>query len=250
MMTTTKGVVIAERSFGDTSKYIDILTGDMGIVEVVVTGAKKLTGQTVSATQMFAYTNFCLSDYKDKFSIDSAEPIDIFYGLRTGLEKVALASYFAEVLSYAVMNEQKTENILRLLLNTLHFLANDKRDLSMLKSIFEMRLMAETGFIPALLGCENCKLYEAEKMFLLIDDGLIYCESCFEKPADKFFVEMDIPTLSAIRHIALSDFSKLYNFKVSPACQSRLSYITENYLLYHLGRNFKTLNFYKSSLNM
>ena len=52
--------------------------------------------------------------------------------------------------------------------------------------------------------------------------------------------------VKALRHIVFADFDRLFNFRLSENSMKKLSEVTEKYLLYHLGREFKTLDFYKS----
>jgi DNA repair protein RecO (recombination protein O) len=52
--------------------------------------------------------------------------------------------------------------------------------------------------------------------------------------------------LSAIRHIVLADFDRLFNFRISDSVQLRLSAVSEAYLISHLERRFPTLDFYKT----
>ena len=59
-------------------------------------------------------------------------------------------------------------------------------------------------------------------------------------------MKVKLPVLSAVRHIVLSDFDRLFNFRVSEETQQRLSALAESYLLTHLERSFGTLDFYKT----
>ena len=54
-----------------------------------------------------------------------------------------------------------------------------------------------------------------------------------------------LSVLSAVRHIVLTDFDRLFNFRVSDATMADLSQFSEKYALAHLERSFDTLDFYK-----
>ena len=56
---------------------------------------------------------------------------------------------------------------------------------------------------------------------------------------------VEIGLIKGLRHIAFSDFEKIYSFKMEDYALEDLTYITEKYLLSKLQRNFKTLDFYK-----
>lgn len=250
-MIITEGIVIKERSVGEQDKFIDILTKEYGVVEAAVKGARKINGKSGSSTQLFAYSRFCLQLRKERYYLNSAEPICIFYNLRTGLKKLSLASYFAEVVNYSIERQSDNGEILRLMLNTLHYLENDLRPLDFLKSLFEIRLCTEIGIMPDIICCCECGAFESDKIIMKINDGNFCCHECCNQLADGSYPEDYILSekalLHAVRHIVLSDFNKLYNFRVSDNIQSQLSEYAEKYLITHLEHNFKTLDFYKTA---
>lgn len=243
-MITVKGIVLKEKSVGENGKFIDILTAEKGVIELTVRGARKINSKSGSSTQLFAYSEFCYSESGDYRILNSAEPIRIFYKLRNSLSKISLACYFSDVVRFCVKS-QPSENISRLFLNTLHFLENDLRDEKMLKAIFEFRLMSESGFMPDVVGCHECGAFEPEELFFSVRESCFFCKNCFSgNPAEWYRIHISV--MSAIRHIVLTDFERLYNFRVSENTLNALSYIAENYLIFHLERNFRTLEFYKS----
>ena len=249
-MITLEGIVLKERSVGEQDKFVDVLTRERGIVEIAVKGAKRLSGRSGSSTQLFAYSRFCINLRREQFYLDSCEPIHIFYGLRDSLSKIALASYFADVLKYAVNEDEDSGEVLRLTLNTLHFLENDLRPQAMLRSIFELRLMSEIGFMPDIVGCRECGEFEPEELFFCLDDGGYVCSGCFSGDITDNYYKVKLPVLQAIRHIVLADWDRLFSFRVTDSVQKRLSAVSEAYTKAHLERGFKTLDFYKSVAGM
>lgn len=246
-MTTVSGVVIRERQAGDNDKFLDILTENHGVVEVMAKGVKKFSCQFAAASQLYAYSKFCLIKRRERYYIDSAQTIKIFYSVREELDKLALVSYFSEIISYAQLAEKEnSRDILRLFLNVLHYLSEGTREPELLKSIFELRFMAETGHMPDVVGCSNCKIYSAEKMFFVIRNGALFCENCFSDYGRQDAVCISESVLHAVRHIVLTDFDRLFNFRLSGESMKLLSYLSENYLIMHIGKRFKTLDFYKS----
>lgn len=247
-MTTVEGIVLKERSVGEQDKFIDILTKESGVLEVSVKGARKINGKSGSSTQLLAYSRFCIDKRGRYLCLNSAEPIHIFYGLRSSLTKISLASYFAEVMRFCIKPEAQNGDIMRLMLNCLHYLENGERDERMLKALFELRLMSETGYMPDVVACRSCGVFEPEELFFCISDGGFFCADCFDSDSSADYMKIKLPVLSAVRHIVLADFDRLFNFRVSESTQQRLSALAESYILTHLERNFGTLDFYKSLL--
>ena len=148
---TIKGVVLSHKPWGEHDKFIDVLT-ETGIIEILVKGSAKITSKSGSATQLFAYAEFDISDKKTKknfYILRTVVPIQIFYDLRNSISAVALASYFAQVILYSALPQTNTPEILRLLLNCLYYLSKPQENLDelLLKCIFELRIASLLGFL-------------------------------------------------------------------------------------------------------
>ncbi len=248
-MLTVKGLVVSERNAGEQDKYISVLTAECGTIDISVKGANKITGKNHAATQLFAYSSLCLNMRKDRYYLNSSELIHDFYNLRLDIKKLALACYIGEAAKYSVMasNRQHENNVMRLVLNCLHMLDKDKRSCEFIKSVFELRFLSEIGMMPQLIGCRVCYVYDAEEMFFLIDKAYVLCADDFyakELEESYYNVKITPQQLSALQFICLADFDRLFNFRLSEASQIKINEITEKYLLVHLSRSFKSLEYY------
>ena len=249
-MLITEGIVIRERAYGESDKFADVLTKEDRVIEMSVKRARKINGNSGSSTQLFAYSKFCCTEKGSSYIFNSAEPIHIFYGLRKDYEALALACYFADVIRSCITPAKCRPDIMRLLLNCLSFLEEDKRPKAMLKSIFEMRLMSDIGFMPDIVGCSCCGSYEPEEAYFDMNGGRFVCGDCLAGEPDRDTIKISKYVLEAVRHIVLTDFNRLFNFRVSDKTQDVLSVLTEKYLLIHLDREFHTLNYYRSLTNI
>lgn len=247
MLLTVKGVVLREKAFGEYDKFIDVLTDSIGVVEISVKGARKNNGKNLSSTQLFSYAIFCVRKSGERYTLNSAEPISIFYGLRQEVKRFALACYFSELLRYVTPSEEPSDVLLRLTLNSFYYLSQGGRSVCLLKSIFELRLLSEIGLMPAIAACHVCIRYIDDPMYLVIDNGLLFCSECYEGRKDQVAIRLTPSLLHAVRHIVLVEMENLWSFKLSDQAEKQLGVLTERYLLCKLGREFKTLNFFKST---
>ncbi len=243
MRTNTDGLILKEQNIGEKDKLVTVLTRHNGLVRAFVRGAKSVNNRKNSSTGMFCFSKLCLYKTKESYIIDEAEPIELFFELRNDLEKLALAQYFSELIMTLVQEDEPAEEYLRLVLNSLHFLAKGKMPIEQVKAITELRLMCIAGYMPNLIACDRCGEYETNTMYFDVEDGLLYCENCM---SNSMLFPLDIGLIKALRHIAFSDFEKIYSFKMEESALPDLSYLTERYLLSKLQRNFKTLEFYNS----
>lgn len=243
MRTNTDGLILKEQNIGEKDKLVTVLTRQNGIVRAFVRGAKSLNNRKNSATGMFCYSKLSLYKTKDSYIIDEAEPIETFFGLRSDLTKISLAQYFSELVMTLVQESEPSGEYLRLILNSLYFLANNKLPHEQIKAVTELRLMCMAGYMPSLVACERCGEYETDTMYFDSENGLLYCEGCVSSNA---LFALDIALVRSMRHIAFSDFEKIYSFKADANSLADLSYVTEKYLLSKMQRSFKTLDFYNS----
>ncbi len=248
MLLTVKGIVLRETNAGDKGRFIDILTEEMGVAEVYVRGAKKVTGKSTGITQLFSYAEFCIEQKGDRYYYQSGKPVRIFYGLRENLLNLSLASYFAELLRTAVPKDSSSKEILRLTLNTLHFLAEGTRSPEVLKPLFELRLASELGFMPDVLMCRRCMAHLPENIVFSAEEGCFWCSDCYkedntENPAA---YPMSKAGLEMVRFITLVETERLFSFRVNDKTLEAVSVFAEGYIRHHLGVNLKTLEFWRS----
>ncbi len=247
-MLTVKGVVLAQRRVGEHDQYIDILTDTHGVLEVLVKGASKINSKSGCATQLFAYSAFCLQPVKKGYRLNSVAPIQIFYDLRSSVSAVALAAYFSQVLQFSMLPQKQTPEILRLLLNCLHFLAHRTHPEAMIKAIFELRLASLIGFMPDVIMCRACGCYLPEQLIFSIDSGFFCCQSCLKEEglAEGLWIPMPAAVLQCIRHIVLSEFEVIFSFRLAEHCQKTLFAFAEQFLIYHIDRKFPALEYYQT----
>ncbi len=246
-MLTVKGVVLTQRQVGENDQYIDILTEEHGVLEVLVKGAKKITSKSGSAAQLFAYSTFCLRPAKRGYALNSVEPIRIFYGLRNSVSAVALASYFSQIIQFAVLPQACTQEIQRLFLNCLHYLSEKAFPELRIKAIFELRMASLLGFMPDVVMCRICGDYLPAELCFSVEQGSFCCKACLpEAEANTQIIPMSAAVLQAIRHVVLRDFERIFAFRLGAASETSLCSFAEQFLLYHMDHHFHTLAYYKT----
>lgn len=246
MLITVNGLVLHERQAGDKGRFIDILTKELGVAEVFVRGAKKATGKSTCVTQLFSYASFCLEQRGDLYYFQSARPIRIFYGLRENLDHLSLATYFAELVRLAVPKGRQENMILRLILNTLHYLTEKKRDECLLKPLFELRFASELGLMPDVLMCRRCMDYLPEKLVFSVTEGCFWCEECYYGEEDASVFPMSRSGLEMIRHIVLVETNRLFHFRAGGETLDVVSRFAESFICHHLSMRPRSLEFYHS----
>ena len=249
MQLRTDGIVIREQSIGESDILVTLLTRDRGVISVWAKNAKRTRSKLGTATDLLCYSQFELFHNKERYSINSAEVKEIFFGLRSDIEKIALGGYFAQLISMMIPQEEPAQEPLRLLLNALHYLEKDKRSPAFIKAVFELRLLAITGFMPDLVGCTTCGNYDSARFYFSPVQGNILCDTCYMNTSSGqagYRIMIDRTVLAGMRHIIYSDFEKLFAFSIPEQSVKSLSLVCERFLLAQTERSYPALEFYHS----
>lgn len=246
MKITTDGLIISEMNIGEQDRLVTALTRSNGIVRAFVKGAKNIRNTKSAATRLLCYSRLDIFIGRDKYIIDDAQINEVFFALREDIGRLSLAQYFCELAGYLAPENENAEEYLRLALNCLYFLANEKRTHNALKAIFELRILSISGYMPDLVCCAECKCYEAEKMYFRPASGTLLCGECNGKNGNEAAIEIGMGVTAAMRHIVYSKLDKVFSFTLDECGEALLAHVSELYTLSRIDRDFTALKFYKT----
>lgn len=253
MLNEVKGLVLRVVNVGESDRMLTLYTEEMGVVSAMAKGARSIKSDKLAATSQFAYSSFILYTKSDKFWVREASLIECFYGIREDIEKLALAAYVVDVLG-DVATAESDEELLRLSLNSLYAISEGKCELDKIKAAFEMRAMTILGFMPEVIECATCGERGGE-FFFNVMAGRIECAACHKKrerthttlsdehEAHLLFILPEGAKL-ALNYIIYCPIEKLFSFNLQKEDMYMLSRMCEGYLINHLERSYKTLDFY------
>ena len=173
------GLVI--RAKRDKDVILTLLTPEMGKITVIAKGARSLKGPQMAMSQMFSYGDFELYKKGDLYWLHTGELKENFYGVTTRLDALNLAAYFCDVAMAVSEPGEPCEEPLRLLLNSLYFLANKTYPDELIKGVFEWRMLAMQGLSPAVSRCCGCGKTQDGGFALDIAQGELFCGECRAK---------------------------------------------------------------------
>ena len=190
----------------------------------------------MAATQFLCFGEYLLYKSSNTYSINSCETIEVFYNIRTDLDKLNYASYITKIINDITTENQNTYKVLQLFLNTLYMISETGKDLNLIKSVFMIRTLSIIGFRPRIDECTNCKEKDDLKYFSFRDSGL-KCLECAKQ--DKGAIEISSTTKDALRYIILADSKKIYSFDVPKDSIKELEIISKIYLQEKLEKEYK-----------
>ena len=246
MYLKTEGIVLREVPINEADKLLDILTKERGLVTAKARGVRRERSPIKAACQLLTYSEFTLFEYREKLTVQEAEPLEQFRELRGELERFALGSYFAQVTSSIAQEDAPNAELLSLLCNALYALGRLGRPPLLVKAVFELRAMRLAGFEPELQACPVCGSETPDRFDLL--QGQVFCAGCQDAGNAGIRMPITPAMLQAMRYICWCEPKRLFSFRLEEDSIRALSSLTEAYLMTQLEQSFSTLDFYKSLL--
>lgn len=236
-----QGIVIKEVNTGEADKIINIFAKDRGLVSAYAKGARRPRSRLIAGTQLLCFSSFVMFKGREINNISSCDLIEAFYDIRNNMEKLTYAAYMLELINDVLQENQSANRLLRLFLNTLHFLSNSEKSPELVTRIFELRFITLMGYAPVTDRCASCGSPCNCDRFSFKMSGLV-CKNCTDR---EDAIEISEGTAKAVKHIVKSSMSDLFAFEVSPRVLEELEMINRRYIREKLEKDYKRLDFLK-----
>lgn len=243
MHITTQGLVLREVAYKEADKIMTVLTREGGKRTVKARGCRKKGSRLAAAAQLLVYSDMTLFEYKDYWSLDEADSLEQFWGVRSDLELLSLASYFAEVMEAVAEEGRADPALLSLILNSLYALDKLKKPQALVKAAFELKLMALAGYEPLLDACAICGAPDPVEPRFHPAEGVLHCAAC--RVGSGTSSKLNAGSLAAMRHVLYGDPKRLFSFTLDVTARERMAQTCERFLTTQLDRGFRTLDFYR-----
>ena len=243
----TKGVVLRETETKEADKILTLLTADRGKISVIARGVRRKSCKYAACAQQLVYSEWTLYQKGEWYYANEGATAELFSGLRTNLEALAMGCYFAELTETVTAPEVPAGALLPHLLNGLYALCYTEKEPQLVKAAFQFRLMALAGFEPLAEGCAVCGARDVRAPMLDIFGGFVTCGGC-KSPDSRMRLPLTEGWLAALRHVLGADGKRLYSFTLEKSALQALDHAGEAFIAAQLERSFRTLYYYKSLL--
>ena len=238
MFLKTDGLVVRQVNYKDNDQILTVLT------TLKARGVRSRSSRLKGACQLLAYSEFTVFENRGFHTIDEANAIQMFPELRTDIELLSLASYFAQVAEVLSQEDMPNPELLSLTLNALYALCRRLCTPELVKAAFELRAACLGGYTPELSGCAVCGDPEPDRFD--VRGGILCCASC--SAGEGLRLPVSPGSLAAMRYLVSCDAKRLFAFRLEGRAMKELCDLAETYLQTQLERGFYTLDFYKSLL--
>ncbi len=244
MYLTIQGLVLRVTAYNDNDALLTVLSRDQGKLTLKARALRRKNSPLTAPCQLLAYGEFTVFEYRGMYTINEARSLELFQPLRKDLQKLSLATYFAQVVELISQEDMPNPDLLSLLLNSLYALSKLDLPEIMIKSAFELRCICLAGYTPDLSGCHRCGSTTSDRFD--ISEGYLECSTCRHPGEGGIHMPVNPGVLDTMRYICACESKRLFSFSAGEITLEMLSQISESYLSTQLERGFSSLDFYKS----
>ena len=235
-MEKLKGIVISETSYGETSKILNVLTKERGIVGVLSRGCKGAKSPLRSLSSRLTYGEFIIYYKEGKLStLTEVSVINPFINLKKDITKISYGIYLLE-LSSQVYKHNPCGEIFDLLIFALTKI-DEGFDPLVIMNIVELKFLKYLGVMPVIDGCAICG-GKCDIVTLSSYRGGFVCKGCYtnEKMVSSKAIKL-------IRMFYYVDLSKVSSLNLSDSTKNEINLFLTDYYDRYTGLYLKSKKF-------
>ena len=217
-----KGLVLNETNYSDSSKILNVLTSEYGLIGIISKGCRNLKSKLRGSSRKLVYGTFHFY-YKENglSTLISIDVINDYPKTIMNLERVVYASYLLD-LTRQVVKQSKDEAILALLISALEKIENGLSP-AVVTNILELKYLDFLGVSPVVTGCAVCGKTTNIVSLSPVSGGFI-CKDCYQN--EGYYSDKAIKLLQMYYYV---DLDKITKIDVNPKVNEEINKFLEDY---------------------
>jgi len=240
----TEAIVLKTMPFRSSSLIVTLFSRHFGKMKGIAKGVRRERELRGAVYELFTHVDivFYEKTRSDLHLISEASILDSFEILRSRLETIAFASYFAELVDVLTEIQDPHEGVFSLLEVCLRYLPAIPGE--MLSRLFEVKLLTEIGWLPYLDNCIQCRKFPSGDARFSISQGALLCGVCGAAHRDARPISAE--ALSTLRLYSSRSLEEGLRFKPGPSTEKELRLLIQDFLQYRAQVSFKSRQFMES----
>jgi len=244
---TTPAILLRRTSYGDYDLIVTFLTLEKGKLTVIAKNAKKSRKRFAGVLELFSLLHLVCTAPRGRGMpvLQEATIEDPFSDIRGNIMKTAYASYWSELITLWLEEEKTQARIYHLLRYCLSALDAGHFDEKVLSIIFQIRFLTISGLSPNFSRCSKCRmdtdLIAGSRLAFELAKGGVLCQRCASKSVARLNISKGM--VKQLLWIQNNDLKTVRRLKFNRTDLRDGLGLLEAFVMYHLGREPKSLKF-------
>ncbi len=234
------GMELSSMPIGEYDRRIVLLTKERGKISAFARGARRPNSPLMGATRGFIFGTFQMYEGRDSYVLKQANVTHFFEDMIKDYNAICYACYFAELAEYYARENLDATDMINLLYVTFKAITKALIPYSLIKCIYELKIIAINGECVDLFTCKECGEEKHNIIGYTKDLQGVLCADC--KAARIERLPLSSSTVYALQYIVTSPIDKLYTFKLNDNCMKELSEVISIIRNSTIDKEFKSLD--------
>ncbi len=243
---TTTALVLKYRNYGESDRFINFLSRDLGQVQGFARGVRRSTSKLTGHLELFYNVRVSLAIGKNTDVITEVEILKTPIKINNSLNILSCALNITELALNLSTEGPGNEMIYDLLDQTISRLnVTEEDNAEKLLAYYQLNLLFISGLAPEYKECVECRneLTQQDHLYSATSGGTI-CPNCTNKQTGSF-INLSVNSIKVLKYIENADIKSLEQFKIPESVISEVNEVLNLHINHHIDRKIRSSSFFK-----
>ena len=243
---TTTALVLKYRNYGESDRFVTLLSRDLGQFQGFAKGIRRSTGKLTGHLELFYKVRISLAIGKNTDVITEVQILKTLDKINTNLATVSCALNITELALNVSTEGPGNEIIYDLLDQTLNKLnTTNESNADKLLAYYQLNLLFISGLAPEFKECVECgnELTKQDHLYSAPAGGII-CPNCSPKQIGAL-INLSINAIKVLRFIESTDIDGIEKFAIPRNLVSEINDVLNLHTNHHIDRKIRSRTFFQ-----
>jgi DNA repair protein RecO (recombination protein O) len=237
----TQAIVLRQRKLGEADKIVTLFSANLGKLDAVAKGVRRTRSRLAGHLEPLTLGSYLLAEGRELDIVTQAETIDAFVDLRDNLDRLGRGLYCAELVERLLPERSEAAPVFLLLKSALERLAN-VQELELTLRFFEIHLLDELGYRPALDTCAVCggRLEPVTNYWSSAAGGIVGPECSVDQGS---MAPLSVNGLKVLRLLQRQAFADAARLRLAPLLAAEIEECLSQHIRFVLEREVRSARF-------
>ena len=241
----SNAVVLRSIDLFETDRLVTFMTQDRGKIKCVAKASRKMKNRYGAGLEPMSQIHIVYfgKENQELYRLNSCDIITSFQSVREDTRKIYTGIYFLELTDSMLREAHYEPKIYRLLVESLHAL-DEQTETETICRMFEMKILALSGYKPLLTNCVRCKkIPESKWIGFSYNHCGVLCGPCSDIEGTE--LKFRAGTLEYLKKLLTIEPRQSGRLKFPKASQEEIEKISHRLIQVQIGREPKSYPFIK-----